>query len=200
MMDENKQDVQELKTECRPVTYRLRVTGNRLLVSGYWLLFTVHCLLLAGCQLAPSEPLPTLLPTAAVLIDTPDADGEGIVSESTPGVGENGLPITNTPPPVTPTPSLTPTRDPTLPTEAPPTETPDYSIEPALNITTLIQDRYPAGEPITLSGLAILRSDQRLVTGLVSLDGQSLVEQTVAADRLEFGAWEVTLPISRTVS
>lgn len=186
MKDENERHHRTLKTEYRIPAYRL--------------LFTVTALLLSACQLMPSEPLPTLLPTAAVLIDTPDASGEGIVSEATAGVGENGLPITNTPPPATATPSLTPTRDPTLPTAAPPTETPDYSIEPALNMTTLIQDRYPAGEPITLSGLAILRSDQRLVAGLVSLDGQSLVEQTVEANQLEFGAWQVTLPVSRTIS
>ncbi|MEM7799780.1 MAG: hypothetical protein AAF633_11365, partial [Chloroflexota bacterium] len=160
--------------------------------KAFPILFLSILLVASGCQLLQQQGddafvLPTLIPTAAVLVAT-------LEPEPDPLIGENGLPITNTPPPLTETPTLTPSPDPRTPTSTP---TPDYSIVAAINITTLTRDEYAAGETVTLSGRATLRSDQRLIASLNQPDGTLLTAASV--ETLNFGSWEVTLPISDTL-
>ncbi|MFK7800875.1 MAG: hypothetical protein AB8G95_04530 [Anaerolineae bacterium] len=139
---------------------------------------------LLGCtQAVPSElpPLPTLLPTSALPAEVPTI---------TPT-----LPPTRTPVPTPLPPTLTPTIDTTLPTITP---TPDFNIQPAVNITSLGEKSALAGELLVISGRAARRSDQRLEAALWTLDGRLLVSEQI--EELDFGAWEANLPLPATFS
>lgn len=143
-------------------------------------------MLMVGCGTADSQSAqagrrPTLIPTAAQLAQVPTI---------TPT-----KPPTRTPVPTRVPPTLTPTIDITLPTATP---TPDYRIDPAVNITSFNNQSAEAGQTLVISGRAARRSDQRLEAALWTLDGQLLVAEEI--EELDFGAWEADLPLLATFS
>lgn len=81
---------------------------------------------------------------------------------------------------------------------APEAPTPDLSIEPAVNITNSGDKSGKAGELLVVAGRAARRSDQRLEISLVTLDGRELLTQSI--DELDFGAWDVSIPLPETFS
>ncbi|MEM8863282.1 MAG: hypothetical protein AAGD96_33650, partial [Chloroflexota bacterium] len=157
----------------------------------YSTIFIFLAVLLAACEQAET-PSPVLeieeeLPTIAVVAELPTLPP--------PVVTSSALPATSTPLPTEAPPTATATEDPDQPT---PTPTADLSIDPAINITSLGDRVYQAGEALIISGRAARRSDQRIEAALVTLDGRDLVTEEIA--ELDFGAWETNLALPGTFS
>lgn len=145
---------------------------------------------LVGCGQAgtpsPVAESQEVLPTVAAVAEIPTLP---------PVVTSSPLPATSTPIPTQVPPTATATKDPDQATVTP---TPDLSIEPAVNITSLGDRTYQAGDALVISGRAARRSDQRLEAALVTLDGRELVTEEIF--ELGFGSWETNLALPATFS